>query len=593
MEPCILHPEHVSVRGVFFSEKVKYVMKIVHNCNIVVQSNSHTAIKYAADELSLYIQKIIPACNVNICENAEYLQSPKIFLEVLSPLVYNGVSYKNPSSAFHIYEKDGNLYIIGCSEGSLIYAAYEFLENIGCRFFSPDTEKIPVLDSIEIESGFDTFESSPFEYRDIYWSCAFDTAWSLKARLNGACKNGRGMGRNLPESLGGGLNYAGPYFVHSFSMLVPPSEYFDTHPEYFSEIDGVRTAKHLYSQLCMTNKDVISISAKKACEWLRENPDRKMVSVSQNDSFVIDSYCQCDECKKIIEREGAPSGALIHFVNEVAKEIEKEFPDAIVDTLAYQYSVKPPKYIRPHKNVCIRLCTGGCNSHTIESCEMNAHIKEAFEMWSRICQKLYVWDYTTNFGQYLTPYPNLTIIPQNIKFFKDHSVKGLFMQGQYDGGRNGEFGELRSYIISRLLWNPNADFRSDAMQFISEYYGGAAPYVADYLKFIHEKGEKIHLGCAFLCRDKWSALISDSEVEYLDNLWDSAISACCDEKTRNHTARSSMCHEWFKLDSERIKNPTEENLASAWAEFYKRCKELGIERLSEGSNIPSPEINKI
>ena len=568
-------------------------MKITNNCNIILPHNAHTALKYAADELSIYFEKIISNCNVNICEIGENLESPKIFLEISSPLLYNGNSYKKPISAFHIYENGGDIYIVGCSESSLIYAAYALLEHIGCRFFSPDTEKIPTLESIEIESGFDIFESSPFEYRDIYWSCAFDTAWSLKAKLNGACKNGRGMGRNLPENLGGGLNYAGPYFVHSFSMLVPPSEYFDTHPEYFSEIDGVRTAKHLYSQLCMTNKDVIDISVKKACEWLRENPDRKMISISQNDSFVIGSYCQCDECKKIIEREDAPSGALIHFVNEVAYGIEKKFPDVIVDTLAYQYSVKPPKYIRPHKNVCIRLCTGGCNSHPIESCELNAHIKDAFEKWSGICQKLYVWDYTTNFGQYLTPYPNLTIIPQNIKFFKNHSVKGLFMQGQYDGGKNGEFGELRSYIISRLLWNPDADIERDAMEFITEYYGDAAPYVLDYLKFIHEKGEQMHAGCAFLCRDKWNALISEREIDYLDKLWNSAISACRDEKTRDHTTRSSMCHEWFKLDAGRIKNPTEENMSSAWAEFYKRCKELGIERLSEGSNIPSPEINKI
>lgn len=566
-------------------------MKIVHNCNIVVPSDATDVVKYASVELQKYLKKIIPSCLVDICENSQ--STPKIILDVSSPLLYNGEAYNKPNDAFRIYENDGNVYITGCCDRSVIYGIYTLLEHIGCRFFSYDTEKVPVLDSINIEDGLEIFESSPFEYRDIYWSCAFDTAWSLKAKLNGACKNGRGMGRNLPESVGGGLNYAGPYFVHSFSMLVPPSEYFESHPEYFSEIDGERTAKHLYSQLCMTNSEVISISAKKACEWLRENPDRKMVSISQNDSFVIGSYCQCSECKKIIEREGAPSGALIHFVNEVAERIEKEFPDAIVDTLAYQYSVAPPKYIRPRKNVCIRLCTGGCNSHPIESCELNAHIKDAFEKWSSICNKLYVWDYTTNFGQYLTPYPNLTIIPKNIEFFKGHSVKGLFMQGQYDGGKNGEFGELRSYLISRLLWNPDTDIISDANEFMYEYYGGAAPYVMDYLKFIHEKGNLIHVGCAFLCRDKWNALISDSDIDYLDKLWDSAISACVDEKTLEHTTRSSMCHEWFKLDAGRIKNPTKENLASAWAEFYKRCKELGIERLSEGSNIPSPEINKI
>ena len=271
-------------------------MKIINHCNIVIQKDAPDAVKYVANELQAYLKKIVTACVPTI--NPEKTPYPNIILQISDPLQYNGISYAKPSDAFHIYSENNSIYIIGCSDRSVIYGVYSLLENIGCRFFSPDTEKIPLLDCIELEDNLDIFESSPFEYRDIYWSCAFDTAWSLKAKINGACKNGRGMGRNLPEDVGGGLNYAGPYFVHSFSMLVPPSQYFDTHPEKKSEIDGERTAKHLYSQLCMTNPEVISISAKKACEWLRENPDRKMVSISQNDSFIIGSYCQCSECHK-------------------------------------------------------------------------------------------------------------------------------------------------------------------------------------------------------------------------------------------------------------------------------------------------------
>ena len=556
-------------------------MKITHSCNIIVPSDACDAIKYAADELKAYIKRIIPTCSINVCESIEIAPTPRFILE----------THLNKSNdAFHIYVENGSIHISGSSDRAVIYAVYSLLERIGCRFFSPDTERIPVLDNIELTDSMEISESSPFEYRDIYWNCAFDTAWSLKAKLNGACKNTRGMGRNLPQNVGGGFNYAGPYFVHTFSLLVPPSEYFDTHPEYFSEINGERTSKHLYSQLCMTNKDVISIAAKKACEWLRENPERKMVSISQNDSFVLGSYCTCNECNKIIEREGAPSGALIYFVNAVAKEIEKEFPDAIVDTLAYQYSVAPPKYIKPRKNVCVRICTGACNSHPIESCDCNIHVKNAFEKWSLVCQKLYVWDYTTNFAQYLTPYPNLTAIPKNIKFFKDHNVKGLFMQGQYQEGNNGEFGELRSYIMSRLIWNPDTDVENDANEFIYEYYGNAAPYVLDYLKFIHEKGNEFHAGCAFLGKNEWSRIINGDELNYLDKLWADAISACTDEKTLFHTKRTSMCHEWFKFESERGEYSYSANKANLAESFYAKCRELGIERLSEGVGIPSPQV---
>ena len=574
-----MHPEHVSVRGLSFFEVV--IMKITDKCNIILPLSSCASAEYAANQLKFYLEKILPRCTVDICSLTSNNTAPQIIL---------GVSDYGSNDDFRIYATDNSVYLKSSTERAIIYAAYAFLELFGCRFFSPDTETIPILDHIKLANDLNITESSPFEYRDIYWNCAFDTVWSLKAKLNGACKNTQGMGRNLPESVGGGFNYAGPFFVHTFSLLVPPSEYFDTHPEYFSEINGQRTSKHLYSQLCMTNKDVISISAKKACQWLRENSDRKMVSISQNDSFVLESYCTCPECKKIIDREGAPSGALIHFVNAVAEEIEKEFPDAIVDTLAYQYSVAPPKYIRPRKNVCVRICTGACNSHPIESCKKNSHVKDAFEKWSSVCNKLYVWDYTTNFAQYLTPYPNLTAIPQNIKFFKEHNVKGLFMQGQYQEGNNGEFGELRSYIMSRLLWNPDTDVKKDMDEFMHAYYGKAAPYIYDYLKFINEKGNNMHAACAFLCKNEWNNLISDDELAFLDKLWLDAASACTDDKSYEHTLRSSMCHIWFKLDSERGEYADNNNKSQLAESFYKNCRELGIEKLSEGVGIPSPQV---
>lgn len=565
-------------------------MIINRDCRIVISLDACEAEKYAAKELKAYLEKICPECEFEIIDDSVAASTPEIVIGNSNRTCRADIHSEGLYDVFQIYEIDGSVHIIGENARAVIYAVYRLLEIFGCRFFSADTESIPRLTSIELEDGLNIADGSPFEYRDIYWGCAFDTEWSLKGRLNGACKNTRGMGRTIPETLGGGLNYAGPYFVHTFSQLVPSDEYFDSHPEYFSEIDGERTAKHLYSQLCMTNSDVIDIAAKKACEWLRKNPECKMVSISQNDSFVLNSYCQCEACSKIIEREGAPSGALIYFVNAVAEKIEAEFPDAIIDTLAYQYSVKPPKYIKPRKNVCVRLCTGGCGTHPIESCENNASIKEAFDTWSGVCAKLYVWDYTTNFAQYLTPYPNLGAIPQNIKFFKDRNVKGLFIQGQFQDAVNGEFGELRSYLLSRLLWNPSADMEIDAQEFISAYYGNAVPCVSEYLKFIHEKGNQTHMGCAFSCKEKWNGLINDGDLKYLDDLWQDAIKACDDEKTRLHTVRSSMCHEWFKLDAKRGIYADAENFERLREDFYKKCRELGIERLSEGVGIPAPQL---
>ena len=479
----------------------------------------------------------------------------------------------------------------GNSGRGVIYAVFAFLEFFGCRFYAEDTEFVPQIEKLEIPNDLTISEKPSFDYRDLYWSCAYDEILSLKLRLNGGLKNQAKFGRTISSKFGGAVEYAGPHFVHTMGMMVPASEYFESHPEYFSEINGERNARYLYSQLCMTNDDVLRIVTDKTREWLRQNPDRKIVSVSQNDSFVIECYCTCDKCKKIIEEEGSPAGPLIRFVNKVAEEIEKDFPDVMVDTLAYQYSVQPPKITKPRKNVCVRLCTGGCYSHPIELCERNASIKTAFEEWNRICDNLYVWDYTTDFMQYLSPEPNLKKIPADIRFYKKHGVKGVFMQGAYQNGKNAEFAELRCYIMAKLLWNTETDETKAADEFINAYYGPAAPFIKQYLEFIYSKAQNEHLPVFFQSDDFWGPLTTEDDIKLLDKIWnDAEIAVAGDEKLLAHVKRSELCHKWNKVDSYRRNGASESEKKAAEDALYLECIALGVERINEGANVPRPDL---
>lgn len=241
--------------------------------------------------------------------------------------------------------------------------------------------------------------------------------------------------------------------VHTFNYLVPVNEYYDSHPEYFAEIKGKRM-KDPHYQLCLTNNEVLQIVIEKVKQWLHENPNAKIVSVSQNDSGVIESYCTCSECRKInIKEEKSPSGTLIRFVNAVADAIKDEFPDVAVDTLAFQFSVTPPASTKPRDNVIVRYCTGGCSAHPYGECPQSLGVSSDIKNWSKISNRIYIWDYTTFFQQYLCPYLNLDTLQPNIKFFYENNVKGVFAQGNYQKGENGEFGELKCYLLAKLLWD--------------------------------------------------------------------------------------------------------------------------------------------
>src|SRR5207253_1484283 len=201
-------------------------------------------------------------------------------------------------------------------------------------------------------------------------------------------------------------------------------------------------------QLCLTNPKLRDFMVTRVKEWLRESPDAQIISVTQNDWA---GWCECDDCKARDETEESHSGTMLAFVNYIAEKIEPEFPNVAVDTFAYQYTRKPPKTLRPRPNVIVRLCSIECNFREPLDHPSNAAFAEDIKKWAQICQRLYIWDYVTDFKNYILPRPNWFTLGPNIRFFATNQVRGVFEEGAY-GGYGGEMSELRAWVLAQLLW---------------------------------------------------------------------------------------------------------------------------------------------
>jgi len=375
-----------------------------------------------------------------------------------------------------------DLILAGGRPRGTLYAVYTFLEeNIGCQWWSSQASTIPIKPSLRI-GRLNIRYVPPLEYRETFWFDSFDGDWAVRNKSNGNSER-------LDAKRGGKHTYEG--FVHTFFPLIPPEKYFENHPEWFSEIDGKRI--HERAQLCLTNEEMQKELIKNLRERLRNNPAATIASVSQNDWH---GNCQCSKCAAIEKEEGSPAGLMLRFVNAVAEDIEDEFPNVAISTLAYQYTRKPPKITKPRPNVIVRLCSIECSFSKPLADERNKEFRDDIVGWSKICNRLYIWDYTTNFRHYILPHPNLRVLGPNVKFFVDHSVKGLFEQGAYTSS-GAEMAELRAWVLAKLLWNPTLDGQELIDEFIAGYYGPAGPHIKDYLKITHDAVEASgdHLGC--------------------------------------------------------------------------------------------------
>ncbi len=375
-----------------------------------------------------------------------------------------------------------DLVLAGGSARGTLYAVYTFLEDqVGFRWWSPSVTHVPVRLDLRFDR-LDTRYAPKLEYREPFWFSAFDGDWAVRNRCNGTTMR-------LDDVRGGKHVIEG--FVHTFYALISPDQYFAAHPEWFSEIAGKR--KFEQAQLCLTNEALRAELVKNLKGRLTKNPAATMASVSQNDCF---GFCTCSACAAVDKEEGSQAGTMLRFVNEVARAVAADYPKVAISTLAYQYTRKPPLHVRPLPNVVVWLCSIECSFARPLTDPVNQTFRNDIEGWSKICNRLYVWDYTTNFRHYILPHPNLQVLGPNVKFFADHNVRGLFEQGAYHTW-GAEMMELRAWVLAKMLWNPSLDAEKLTDEFMAGYYGAAAPKIRAYTTLMRES--VIHTGDPLGC----------------------------------------------------------------------------------------------
>lgn len=468
---------------------------------ILTPANATPVQQTAAKELQTYFQRVTGAELPIISEDSvDSFDGAKLFIVGPGPVSsralggFDESSFKSDEIA--VKAVGTSVVLSGSAPRGSLYAVYEFLENaLGVRWFSSQFERVPSRPTVTLDDSLDVRYAPPLEYRESFYRDAFTNPYAPRIRCNGDTAH-------IPPEFGGKNEFI--FGCHSAFTLIPPKEYFREHPDWFAEIDGVRRVGAPFcwgmedqlepgqaygrgTQLCFSNDEMIEEMIKNAREAARSNPGATFIDVSQND---CEGYCECEKCRAIDEEEGSHAGSLLRAVNKVAEALEKEFPNLYVETLAYRYTRKPPKITKPRRNVVVRLCSIECSFAQPLDSDINASFRDDLLGWSKICDKLFIWDYATDFGYYVLPFPNYRVLAPNTQFYVDHNVMGILEQGDYQSP-TGDFVELRAWMVAKLLWNPQADVSALFDDFVSGYYAPElVPIYREYFNLLSDAVEK-------------------------------------------------------------------------------------------------------
>ena len=432
------------------------IVKNQHSDFQIAYSDSDGSVQEVAAELQQYLKEST-GVKLPVLQAEEATDVPSIFLQIPDTATQ---SSPLQSGWIRLYSKEGNLHLEGNDAEYLFYAMYEFLEKqVGCRWLDPETDFVPKLENLSIPADLDYFYQPDIATRTVHSRLFYENPnFARKQRVTV---------ESFPYYVPGGR-------VHTFHRFLPEAKYLRQHPEYFA----LRNGRRLPTQLCLTNEEVFRIVVDSVRAHFERHPEAKVISVSQDDN---QQYCTCANCAAIDAEEGSPSGTMIRFVNRVAEQ----FPEKTISTLAYQYTRSASK-TKPRENVLITLCSIECDrsGSITEKCTAFA---DDLQAWRAMDAKLRIWDYTTQFTNFLAPFPNLRTLQPNIQLFRNSGARWIFEQHSH---HPSELFELRSYLTAKLLWNPEEDVDALLQDFTQHYYQEAAPFVLQYVQTIHDELEK-------------------------------------------------------------------------------------------------------
>lgn len=565
----------------------------------------------AAKVLQDYIYRISGA-TLPIVDDNRYSGRYGIWIGRAGRFRHGAFSEYNMTWDGYLIRTVGDELILAGGEGKgVLYATYTFLDKyLGCRKFSAEVSYVPRNPTITLEEIHD-IENPAFAFRETYYHEVWDAEYMDWHKLN-----------SVSDRLGVQSEWG--LFVHTFGTLLNPEIYGEEHPEYFSYFDGKRHAgmvpswdgKHSQpaAQLCLSNPEVLEIVCENLKKEIEKKPEATYWSVSQNDNV---NYCRCNDCAALDARYAAfepeekmlsthsggsytalGMGSLLTFINKVAER----FPDKVISTLAYQYTRVPPKGIVPRSNVNIMLCS-------IESTR-NAPItsgdpdfRDDLVGWGKLTNNILVWDYVIRFSNLLAPFPNLYTLQPNLQFFHDNGVSMLFQQGNRDVG--GEFAELRSYLISRMMWNPHLDFEKEMNEFLAGFYGDAAGEIREYIDLLHrhnQSGSSTKMSIFGSPIDDKETFLSEELINQYKAIFDRAIQKVEESPEvleRVLDARLPVLYAELEIAREEglgqrgvfEKEPSgmfraKEEIKQTLYDFYHQCMKRKVSRVTEWHTTP-------
>ena len=511
---------------------------------IVVADEPSEQSKQAAEQLQHYLGKMSGA-KLEIVSVSRASQGNRILVgpsQAVAELgieVPTGITYQMKEEGFVTKTQGDNLVLAGNETGhyrGTIYAVYDFLDELGCRWFFPGDygEVVPRRKTISVDER-DRVEQPDFRFRSIWM------AGNTPIYKEGLAEMPDWYDRNKIGQLSMSLPGDG-----SVSSLAPADKFFESHPHIFAlKKDGTRS----HEMMCMSEDDSVRIAVETIDKYFQNNPDKFTYGFAPPDGFPT---CYCKKCQShfpgfIGKGYGDPSTSEVwfQFANRIATEVYKKHPQRWVLTNGYSNRVRVPEGVGPlSPNLGIQSAViAACVLHPIgdEHCWQRRLYKQILDRWTEELNCVFIYDYEPGISLANLPSPTLHNLANDIRYYKDRGVWGFWTESGYAW----MITHLNNYVRGKLMWDVEEDVRELVCDYCEKFYEEAADPIEDYMWTLEEAVEETHLHETWGRLMRWEVIL-ENDMDELDALMAKAERRANSEQVKERLHMLRLTHDHMK-----------------------------------------------
>jgi hypothetical protein len=466
---------------------------------VVYAANATAAEKNAVRELTEHLKKV-SGVSLSVKPEGEQMNGPAIYVGQTAFARSHGISFGDFGPEEWLIKAAGkDLVIGGGRHRGTLYGVWEFLERqAGIMWLDEKFTYLPRIDEFAVPDNLELRGKPAFAVRGIY---AYindqpEKRICFMARNRQNLFHDQSIPAALVESWALSPIIGSPRGCHTFYNYTKdwPAEYENC---FSLSADGKRLRAVSPSgpgQVCFSNPQTRKLFIARLREYIKA--DRKrwpnsypvIYDISANDD---NQKCECEKCLALAKKYDSYGGVTLEFINAIADDIAKDYPDIQVQAFAYMFSAKPPKNIKARPNVLMRLAqlgtefvVGNCDTLRPLTHSHNRVPLKQLRDWSRI-GRLAIWDYFIVY-QTVGPATNITAMPTNFRIYLQNKVESVF--AELEKPVENSFYSLRLWLGCQLMQNPDRDANPLIDKFMNAYYGqAAAPFMRQYLNYLETR----------------------------------------------------------------------------------------------------------